>query len=94
MLGDPPTLKIFAEKVELVGGRPYRRAVVTSCDVNNIIRVADTRNGEVEFVGGSRTIQANRSLIPVRLTKSGWKRYAITGTFVEEWERLLACPAN
>jgi len=93
-LGDPPTLKVFAEKVEFVGKRPYRRAIVTSCDVNNIVRIRKRADGSETRTGGTGDVFALRARIPVRLTADGWKRYTVVDTYIDEWKGRSSCPGE
>jgi hypothetical protein len=75
---DPNLYSATVEKVELVGNRPYRRAVVTVCEVDNRRQVTPPENSptdeEVE-VAGTGQLEVIRFEEPVRLTANGWLRY-------------------
>ncbi len=91
-LGEPPTLKFIVEEVEFVGRRPYERATVTLCSVNNIVRIETLPDGTIRVAGGSEKISAVRTRVPVRRTAIGWNRYTVVGTYTGRWEGAQACP--
>jgi hypothetical protein len=75
---DPNLYSATVEKVELVGNRPYRRAVVTVCEVDNRRQVTPPENsptGEEVEVAGTGELLVTRIEEPVRLTANGWLRY-------------------
>jgi hypothetical protein len=75
---DPDLLAVTVEGVTLIGKPPYRRAIVTACEVDNRKQVTSARNssaGHQIEVAGSGTLQVIRYEEPVRLTNHGWLRY-------------------
>jgi hypothetical protein len=74
---DPDLLSATVEKVKLVGALPYRRAVVTVCEVTNRKQVTPPENsptGEQIEVAGSGQLLVFRFEEPVRFTSNGWLR--------------------
>jgi hypothetical protein len=75
---DPDLLSATVEKVDLVGPPPYRRAVVTVCEVTNRKQVTLAENspsGEQIEVAGSGNLEVIRYHEPVRRTENGWLRF-------------------
>ncbi len=75
---DPDLLSAMVERVDLVGGAPYRRAIVTVCEVTNRKQVTLAENspsGEQIEVGGTGNLEVIRYHEPVRRTANGWLRF-------------------
>jgi hypothetical protein len=75
---DPDLLSATVENVDLVGRPPYRRAIVTVCEVTNRRQVTPPENsptGEEIEVAGTGTLEVIRFEEPVRRTDNGWLRY-------------------
>jgi hypothetical protein len=75
---DPDLYSATIESVELVGRPPYRRAIVTVCEVDNRKQVTLPENspsGEEILVAGSGELQVIRYEEPVRRTQNGWLRF-------------------
>jgi hypothetical protein len=75
---DPDLLAVTVEQVELVGEPPYRRAIVTACEVDNRKQVNLSENsptGESIPVAGTGGLQVIRFEEPVRRTVNGWLRH-------------------
>jgi hypothetical protein len=73
----PDLLSAEVEKVELLGTAPFRRAVVTVCEVTNRKQVTLPENsstGQQIEVAGSGQLLVFRFEEPVRLTSNGWLR--------------------
>jgi hypothetical protein len=76
---DPDLLSVDVENVEFVGSPPYRRAVVTACEVTNRKRVTPAENsptGEEILVAGTGQLLVTRFEQPVRRTPNGWLVYS------------------
>jgi hypothetical protein len=75
---DPDLLSVSVEGVKLLGRSPYRRAIVTACEVDNRTQVTPPENspsGRLIEVSGTGLLQVIRYEEPVRLTEHGWLRY-------------------
>jgi hypothetical protein len=75
----PDLLSATVEQVELVGRPPYRRAIVTACEVTNRKRVTPAENspsGRPIEVAGTGELLVTRFEQPVRQTVNGWLIYA------------------
>jgi hypothetical protein len=73
----PDLLSADVENVELLGTAPYRRAIVTVCEVTNRKQVTLPENsstGQQIEVAGSGQLLVFRFEEPVRLTSNGWLR--------------------
>jgi hypothetical protein len=92
---DRDLLSVTVERVELVGRPPFRRAIVTVCEVTNRRQVTPAENSptgnEIE-VAGTGVLDVARYDEPVRLTDNGWLRYVETrrGTLFDQGE--TTCP--
>jgi hypothetical protein len=75
---DPDLLDVGVEQVRLLGRPPYRRAIITACEVTNRKQVtlpANSPTGHRIEVAGSGRLLVTRFEDPVRRTPSGWLRY-------------------
>jgi hypothetical protein len=92
---DPDLYSATVENVRLLGEPPYRRAIVTVCEVDNRRQVTPPENSptgnEIE-VAGTGALDVARYHEPVRLTEEGWLRYASPrrGTLFNQGE--TTCP--
>jgi hypothetical protein len=75
---DPNLYSATVEKVQLLGEPPYRRAIVTVCEVDNRKQVTlpeSSPTGNEILVAGTGTLEVIRYREPVRRTEHGWLRY-------------------
>jgi hypothetical protein len=75
---DPDLLSATVESVDLVGQPPYRRAIVTVCEVTNRKQVTLPENsptGKQVEVAGTGNLEVIRFHEPVRRTTNGWLRF-------------------
>jgi hypothetical protein len=92
---EPDLLSADVEKVELVGEQPYRRAIVTVCEVTNRKQVTPPENsptGEEILVAGTGQLLVLRLVEPVRLTPNGWLRYRAGGRGTQFDQGETTCP--
>lgn len=94
---DPDLLSVTVEDVRLVGAPPYRRAIVTVCEVTNRKQVTPAENSptgnEIE-VAGTGTLDVARYHEPVRLTENGWLRYRLPRKGVLFNQGETTCPSD
>jgi hypothetical protein len=92
---DPDLLSVKVENVRLVGRPPYRRAVVTACEVTNRRQVTPPENSptgnEIE-VAGSGELVVTRFEEPVQLTENGWLTYRAHRTGIGYVNGETTCP--
>lgn len=92
---NPDRSKVTVEKVELVGGPPFTKAIVTVCEVDDRKQVTPAENSptgsEVEVVGTGALI-ASRIADPVMLTDHGWLAYSADRP-ATDFEGQDSCPA-
>jgi hypothetical protein len=92
---DPDLLAVTVENVELVGEPPYRRAIVTACEVDNRKQVTLPENsptGESIPVAGTGVLQVIRFDEPVRRTNNGWLPYRFEREGIGFEQGETTCP--
>jgi hypothetical protein len=95
---DPDLRSVTVEGVELVGRKPFRRAVVTVCQVDNGVLVVDAEAspvpGDSIVVGGTGELEATRLVLSMRLTADGWRHASAPSDESVSWEGARECPAG
>jgi hypothetical protein len=92
---DPNLYSATVESVRLVGEPPYRRAIVTVCEVDNRRQVTPPENSptgnEIE-VAGTGKLLVTRIKEPVRRTDLGWLRYRTKRNGIGFVQGETTCP--